>query len=239
MALIWSPAHMATFAKVVDLNGFTAAARALKVPKAAVSRAIAELERELGVKVLTRTTRRIHLTPAGEQLLPHCRTILEAAEQVRQRSAELTEQRSGPLKVLAETTYGRVLLSPLVPRFLERFPSIPLEVELGEATDGDPSSAADALRSLATSDGNVLLFNVQLSAKEASPIEFPAQPDQLPDKHARLMFELSSALTPYMRTVAQQEGYAVGEGSRGFVFNADMVSVIKFLDIGTRPSNLR
>ena len=82
---------MATFAKVVDLNGFTAAARALKVPKAAVSRAIADLERELGVKVLTRTTRRIHLTPAGEQLLPHCRAILEAADQVRQRAAELTQ----------------------------------------------------------------------------------------------------------------------------------------------------
>jgi DNA-binding transcriptional LysR family regulator len=106
MPLIWSPAHMATFAKVVDLNGFTAAAKALKVPKAAVSRAIADLERELGLKVLTRTTRRIHLTPAGEQLLPHCRTILEAVEQVRQRSAELTEQRGGPLRVLAEVTYG-------------------------------------------------------------------------------------------------------------------------------------
>ena len=135
MPLIWSPAHMATFAKVVDLNGFTAAAKALKVPKAAVSRSIADLERELGVKVLTRTTRRIHLTPAGEQLLPHCRHIVEAAEQVRQRSAELTQQRVGPLKVLAEATYGRVLLSPLVPRFLERFPSIPLEVELGEPAD--------------------------------------------------------------------------------------------------------
>jgi hypothetical protein len=121
----------------------------------------------------------------------------------------------------------------------DSFPPIVINITDGEATDGDPSSAADALRKLATSDGNVLLFNVQLSAMEAAPIEFPAQPDQLPDKHARLMFELSSALTPYMRAVAQQEGYSVGEGSRGFVFNADMVSVIKFLDIGTRPSNLR
>ena len=136
---------MATFAKVVDLNGFTAAAKALKVPKAAVSRAIADLERELGLKVLTRTTRRIHLTPAGEQLLPHCRTILEAAEQVRQRSAELTEQRGGPLKVLAEATYGRVLLSPRVPRFLERFPAIPLEVELGEAAEGERAAEFDVV----------------------------------------------------------------------------------------------
>ena len=123
---------MATFAKVVDLNGFTAAARALKVPKASVSRAIAELEAELGLKLMTRTTRRLTLTPAGEQLLPHCRAIVAAAEQVHQRAAELGRSRQGPLRVLADTTYGRVLLAPLVPRFLERFPQVPLEVELGE-----------------------------------------------------------------------------------------------------------
>ena len=63
--------------------------------------------------------------------------------------------------------------------------------------------------------------------------------DNLPDQYAKQMFELSSMLTPTMRSIAQQEGYSVGEASRGFVFNADMVSVIKFLDIGTRPSNLR
>lgn len=142
MSQIWSPAHMATFAKVVDLNGFSAAARAFKVPKAAVSRAVAELERELGLKLLTRTTRRLALTPAGEQLLPACRAILEAAERVRQQSASLTVQRQGPLRVLADTTYGRVLLAPLVPRFLERFPQIPLEVDLGEVGD-TPTAGSD------------------------------------------------------------------------------------------------
>jgi len=121
----------------------------------------------------------------------------------------------------------------------DSFPPIVINISDGEATDGDPSTAADALRSLSTGDGNVLLFNVHLSAKGAKPIEFPDNANLLPDEHARLMFDLSSPLTPYMRTVAQQEGFAATEGSRGFVFNADMISVIKFLDIGTRPSNLR
>lgn len=123
---------MAVFAKVVDLNGFTAAARALKVPKAGISRAVSELEAELGLSLMTRTTRRLTLTPVGEQLLPLCRSILEATEQVRQRAVELAVTREGPLRVLADATYGRVLLAPLVPRFLERHPHIPLEVELGE-----------------------------------------------------------------------------------------------------------
>jgi DNA-binding transcriptional LysR family regulator len=80
---------MATFAKVIDLNGFSAAARALGVPKAAVSRAIAELEAELGLPLMTRTTRRLRLTPAGERLLPACRAILASTDEVRRLAAEL------------------------------------------------------------------------------------------------------------------------------------------------------
>ena len=132
MSQFWSPAHMATFAKVIDLNGFSAAARALGVPKAAVSRAIAELEAELGLPLMTRTTRRLRLTPAGERLLPACRAILASTNEVRRLAAELAESRQGPLRVLAETTSGRILLAPLVPRFLERYPGIPLDVDLGD-----------------------------------------------------------------------------------------------------------
>ncbi len=127
---------MAVFAKVVDLNGFSAAARALKVPKAAVSRSVAELESDLGLRLLERTTRRIHLTPAGELLLPHCRRILEESLQVREAALQLLTKHDGTLRVRADATWGRVLLTPLVPRFLERFADITLEVELG-ATDQD------------------------------------------------------------------------------------------------------
>ncbi len=134
MSQFWSPAHMATFAKVVDLNGFSAAARALGVPKAAVSRAIAELEAELGVRLMTRTTRRLRLTPAGERLLPACRVLLQTADEVRRLAAELVEPRGGPLRVLADASFGRVLLAPLVPRFLERYPHIPLDVAIGDAS---------------------------------------------------------------------------------------------------------
>lgn len=137
-ALIWLPSQMATFAKVVELNGFSAAARALKVPKAAVSRAVADLERSLGLVLLTRTTRRLRLTPAGAQLLPECRAIVTATEAARAQAALLTEGREGPLRVRAEAALGRLLLAPLVPRFLERFADIPLELELGE-----PATAAD------------------------------------------------------------------------------------------------
>lgn len=130
MSLIWTPAQLAVFAKVVDLNGFSAAARALGVPKAAVSRAIADLEAFLGVKVLERTTRRIALTHAGRLLYPHARRVVDESDGARGIIAKLNAPNSGPLRVVADPTYGRVLLTPLVPRFLESFPSIPLEVSL-------------------------------------------------------------------------------------------------------------
>ena len=131
------------------------------------------------------------------------------------------------------------ILTRWIAQHPDSFPPIVINITDGEATDGNPSAAAAALRDLQTSDGNVLLFNIHLSAKAGAAIEFPAQVDLLPDEFARSMFELSSPLTTTMRTIAQQEGYPVDEQSRGFVFNADMVALIKFLDIGTRPSNLR
>ena len=130
MSLIWTPAQLAMLAKVVDLNGFSAAARALGVPKAAVSRAVADLERTLGVKVLERTTRRIGLTSAGRLVYPHARRVGEETDAARAAVAKLQSPEARPLRVAADPTYGRVLLAPLVPRFLEAFPQVPLEVAL-------------------------------------------------------------------------------------------------------------
>ncbi len=133
MNLIWLPAQLAVLAKVVDLNGFSAAARALGVPKAAVSRAVADLERTLGVRVLERTTRRLSLTAAGRIVYPHAKRLVEETETAQSQIARLRSPPARPLRVAADPTYGRVLLTPLVPRFLESFPQVPLEVILQES----------------------------------------------------------------------------------------------------------
>jgi hypothetical protein len=148
-------------------------------------------------------------------------------------------QAHGATPMCQALTLAHDVLARWLPEHPDSFPPIVINITDGEATDGNPSTAAAALRNLAGSDGNVLLFNIHLSSKGARPIEFPDTTANLPDQHAQQMFELSSLLTPTMRAIAEGEGYTVSEGSRGFVFNADMVSVIKFLDIGTRPSNLR
>src|SRR5579863_779992 len=134
---MWLASEMAAFAHVAELRSFTAAARALGVPKVAVSRAIASLEHRLSSRLLIRTTRRVSLTPAGLLLEPHCQRLLEEVEAARSRFAPV----AGPaaLRVLVDAGYGRLLVAPLVPRFLEHYPSIGLQVALTEA---QPQAAA-------------------------------------------------------------------------------------------------
>jgi LysR family transcriptional regulator, regulator for bpeEF and oprC len=136
MNSIWAPAQLAVLAKVVDLNGFSAAARALGVPKAAISRAVADLEKALGVRVLERTTRRIALTAAGRLVYPHAKRVVDETDAARGVISRLQGPIEGPLRVVADPTYGRVLLTPLVPRFLERFPEVPLEVAMDGTSVG-------------------------------------------------------------------------------------------------------
>lgn len=145
MSHLWAPAQLAVLAKVVDLNGFSSAARALGVPKAAVSRAIADLEQALGTRLLERTTRRLSLTAAGRLLYPHAKRVGEECDAARAAIAKLQAPARGPLRIVSDPIYGRLLLTPLVPRFLESFPDIPLEVALdGVGAEGGWDVAIDA-----------------------------------------------------------------------------------------------
>ncbi|MCC6979802.1 MAG: VWA domain-containing protein, partial [Candidatus Melainabacteria bacterium] len=93
--------------------------------------------------------------------------------------------------------------------------------------------------SLASTDGEVLLFNLHLSSSKEKAIEYPSSDENLPDDHSKLLYSMSSLLPEYMQKMLSAEGLPVTYYTRGFVFNADLVSVIRFLDIGTRPANLR
>jgi hypothetical protein len=146
---------------------------------------------------------------------------------------------NGGTPMCAAFTRAQGVITNWLAQHPDCFPPIIINITDGESTDGDPSDAANTIKNLQSSDGNVLLFNLHLSPSGATPVEFPNNDAGLADQYAQLLFRISSILPDYMRSIAQQEGFAVSEGARGFVFNADIVSVIRFLDIGTRPSNLR
>lgn len=119
------------------------------------------------------------------------------------------------------------------------YPPIVINISDGEATDFGPVPQAEALTNMATADGNVLLLNCHISTQNLTPIVFPETDNDLPDEFARTLFQISSVLPPGMRQMAMNENIPIGDNSRGFAFNADLVELIRFLDIGTRASNIR
>jgi hypothetical protein len=126
--------------------------------------------------------------------------------------------------------YLEVFLS----RFQECYPPLVINITDGMATDGDPRSDAQAVRNMASTDGNVLLFNAHISVTKALAIEFPSADTHLPDNFAKLLFRMSSKLPPRLFEAARADKFPVQPEARGFVFNADLVSIVRFLDIGTR-----
>ena len=136
-------------------------------------------------------------------------------------------------------------LSEWVGQYPTSYPPTVVIVCDGWATDGDPSQAAERLKSLRTEDGNVLLYAVHLSsAKEALPTMFPSRENGLPSMgeaidDSKMMFRMTSVLPETTRRQAESLGFSVDDNSRGLILNADAVALAQFLDIGTRgPSSL-
>ena len=131
------------------------------------------------------------------------------------------------------------ILDQFLINYPECFPPVVIHLTDGEATDGEPAELMQAITSLKSTDGNVLLFNVHISSRSEKPIAFPHNHEGLPDQYAKMLFNTASELTPYMREIAKEYGHNLLTQAKGFTFNADLVLVIQALDIGTRAINLR
>lgn len=125
-------AELKAFVEVVRAGAFVKAADALGQSKTAVSRQVSELEKRLGVRLLTRTTRRLSLTEEGQRFHEHARTVLadldSAEADVMTRAREVT----GLLRITAPLSFGILQLAPLWPEFRARHPGATLDVTLGD-----------------------------------------------------------------------------------------------------------
>lgn len=116
-------------------------------------------------------------------------------------------------------------------------PPVIVHVTDGESTDGDPTEAAQRVVSLESSDGHPVLFNVHLSSAGQVPIVFPSSASELPDKHARLLFDISSPLPEPMVRAAKSLGIAVEPGARAYVCNARLREVMLALLTASQAAN--
>lgn len=125
-----------TFEKVASLKNFTAAARALGLPKSNVSRAIARLEDELGTRLFQRTTRDVVLTLTGQALLERSADIITNLSETLDYVRGLSGHPRGPLKISAGVGFGVNVLAEQLPEFLRLYPDIEIALNLdSRATD--------------------------------------------------------------------------------------------------------
>ncbi|MFP6751958.1 MAG: hypothetical protein VB855_09800 [Pirellulaceae bacterium] len=121
------------------------------------------------------------------------------------------------------------------PENANSFPPMILHFTDGESTEGDPIPYADPIKEdLETTDGKVLLFNCHTSMVTNDPVLFPSSGELLPEELARTLYQMSSELPDKIIQEAAADGYDVQAGARGFAFNADTVTLVGFLDMGTR-----
>jgi DNA-binding transcriptional LysR family regulator len=122
------------FIQIVKAQGFSAAAKALQKSPSALSRAVADLEAQLGTPLLARTTRRLHLTEAGAVYFAHAEALVRAQRAAHDAVAELTGAPRGRLRVTMPVSVGERLLAPHLPAFLARHPDVQLELDLSDRT---------------------------------------------------------------------------------------------------------
>jgi len=115
---------MGVFVAVVDANGFAGAARKLAISPPAVTRAVNELEAHLGLRLLTRTTRTVRVTDAGERYVQDCRRILA---EMAEADESVTGQHGAPrgrLTITAPVLFGGKYVTPIVAEYLQRYPQV-------------------------------------------------------------------------------------------------------------------
>lgn len=123
---------MQAFLAVIDSGSISAAAEQLGQTPSGVSRALGRLEDKLGTTLLTRTTRRLHLTAEGEAYLRHARAIIDAVESAEEQMAARRERPAGRLRVDAAMPFVLHVIAPLVAGYRARYPDVQLELNSSE-----------------------------------------------------------------------------------------------------------
>ncbi|WP_229223834.1 LysR substrate-binding domain-containing protein [Duganella sp. sic0402] len=121
---------LAIFAAVVEHGSFSAAARALATQKSRVSRRVAGLEQRLGLRLLQRSTRAVHVTDIGAAFYSQCKRMTNAARAALEVAEQAHTLPSGRLRVSAPSGLAYVFIMPLLARFLCAYPNVKLELEM-------------------------------------------------------------------------------------------------------------
>lgn len=123
---------MVIFATVVDEGSFTNAANSTGHSTSYISKEISKLEERLGVRLLHRTTRTLSLTPEGEHYFRHCKQIIESAQELEDAINGKQSEPKGLLRISCPAGFGAVQLSPILAKYMDKYPKVKLEVNASD-----------------------------------------------------------------------------------------------------------
>lgn len=124
------PGEMRAFVRSVELGGFSAASRELDLTPSALSKLVTRMEDRLGVRLMNRTTRKLALTAEGEAYFASAKRILIDIEEAEAEVTRFSQHPKGLLRVNVGVAFGMHQLAPALPRFLDRFPDIELDITM-------------------------------------------------------------------------------------------------------------
>ena len=187
---------LALFLRVLDLGSITAAAHSLDLSVAVASQRLKRLEKELGVRLLHRTTRRLHPTPEGAALAEQGRVLVEELETLGAGLREAAQEIAGTLRMTMSASFGRQYVSPRLPAFLARHPKLRLSIHLSDNVVDLVSEGFDlAIRIGALDDSRLVARRIAPTGRVrcASPDYLhrrgrPRTPGELADHDCLLLF---------------------------------------------------
>ena len=163
----------ACFAAVADSGSFTAAANALGLSKATVSKAVTRLEASLGITLLHRSSRSVAVSTAGERLLDEARAMVAAATAATEAARGDRADLAGPIRLAAPMSFGIKILGGPLAAFLERHPAVEIEVMLSDARNDLVAEGIDLSLRIASMEDSSLLART-IAPVAASVIASPA-----------------------------------------------------------------
>jgi len=154
------------FVRTVEAGSFAGAAKKLGITPVAVSKNVQRLERQLGVRLLQRSTRKLALTEEGRLYYERCTGPLRELENAQSVIAEKGRSPSGTLRVTSLSPFGRTYVVPLIPTFSRRYPAIELELHLDDSVSDMIAGGYDVgIRAGEPRDGSMVM-------REVAPLNF-------------------------------------------------------------------
>jgi DNA-binding transcriptional LysR family regulator len=204
---------MRVFQRVAEEGGFAAAARKLELDPAVVTRLVADLERHLGAPLLQRTTRRVSLTPAGEDYLARVRSILDEIDEAETSVRGQATAFRGRLRILALASIASNILAPSIGEFLRQYPDVQVDIHTSYGAD-PPLEDYDL-----TFVGGYTSIPADVVTREitAAEIAFYASPEYLGQhgavdalahlaKHRLVLLRRAAGVTQRLRVMDTQQG---------------------------------